>query len=150
MERIQIDHSSPIPMHVQVETLLRRLIELPQYVAGEYLPREIDLAKQLGISRNTVRQATNKLEYEGLIVRKKGIGTKVAAKTMTTHLSSWHSFTHEMNERGIAFVNYQVEAFWTEAGEKVAEFFGIAPDTPVVKLSRLRGDADGPFVYFES
>jgi len=150
MERIQIDHSSPIPMHVQVETLLRRLIELPKYIAGEYLPREIDLAKQLGISRNTVRQATNKLEYEGLIVRKKGIGTKVAAQTLTTRLSSWHSFTHEMNERGIAFVNYQVEAFWTEAGEKVAEFFGITPDTPVVKLSRLRGDANGPFVYFES
>ena len=150
MEKIQIDHNSPIPMHVQVETLLRRMIEIPVYVAGEFLPREVDLAKQLGISRNTVRQATNKLEYEGLIVRKKGIGTKVAAKTMTTRLSSWHSFTHEMNERGIAFVNYKVEAIWAEASEKVADFFGVAYDTPVVRLSRLRGDTEGPFVYFES
>lgn len=150
MNKIAIDHHSPIPMHVQVETMLRRMIEQPRYVAGEYLPREVDLAKQLGISRNTVRQATNKLEYEGLIVRKKGIGTKVAAQTMTTRLSSWHSFTQEMNEKGIAFVNYKVEAAWTEAGEKVAAFFEIAPGTPVVKLSRLRGDNDGPFVHFES
>jgi GntR family transcriptional regulator len=147
---LQIDHTSPLPLHVQVEELLRKLIEMPHYVKGEFLPREEYLAKQLGISRNTIRQATNKLEYEGLIVRKKGLGTKVAAKTVTTQLDSWHSFTQEMNEKGIAFTNFQIEARWEEINEKVARFFNLPEKSLVVKLSRLRGDADGPFVYFES
>jgi GntR family transcriptional regulator len=147
---LQIDHASPLPLHVQVEELLRKLIEMPHYVKGEFLPREEYLAKQLGISRNTIRQATNKLEYEGLIVRKKGLGTKVAAKTVTTQLDSWHSFTQEMNEKGIAFTNFQIEARWEEINEKVARFFNLPEKSLVVKLSRLRGDADGPFVYFES
>lgn len=147
---LTIDHSSPLPLHIQVEELLRRLIEMPQYQNGEFLPREEFLAKQLGISRNTVRQATNKLEYEGLIMRKKGLGTRVAPKTVTTRLDNWHSFTQEMNEKGLAFKNYLIEASWEEIGEKVARFFNLHERTRVVKLVRLRGDSDGPFVYFES
>lgn len=148
--QLNIDHTSPVPLHVQVEELLRRLIELPQYANGDFLPREVDLAKTLGISRNTIRQATNKLEYEGLIVRKKGLGTKVAVKTVTTQLDSWHSFTQEMNEKGIAFANFLIEAQWEEISEKIARFFNLPEKSRVVKLSRLRGDSNGPFVYFES
>jgi len=148
--KINIDHSSPVPLHAQVEDLLRRLIELPQYKNGEFLPKEVDLARQLGVSRNTIRQATNKLEYEGLIFRKKGFGTKVAEKTLTTQLDSWHSFTQEMNEKGIAFINYLIDARWVEASEKISRFFNISENTEVVKLARLRGDENGPFVYFES
>ena len=147
---IIINHSSPVPLHAQVEDLLRKLIDLPQYKKGEFLPKEVDLARQLGVSRNTIRQATNKLEYEGLIIRKKGFGTKVAEKTLTTQLNNWHSFTQEMNDKGIAFVNYLIDAQWVEASEKVSLFFHIPENSKIVKLSRLRGDEQGPFVYFES
>jgi len=147
---LKIDHSSAMPLHAQVEELLRNLIELPQYQAGEFLPKEVDLAKNLGISRNTLRQATNKLEYEGLIVRKKGYGTKVAEKSFTTHLNNWHSFTQEMNEKGIAFSNFLIHAEWVDPTDKIASFFSIPLKTKVVKLTRLRGDENGPFVYFES
>jgi len=148
--KINIDHASPVPLHAQVEELLRKLIDLPQYKNGEFLPKEVDLARQLGVSRNTIRQATNKLEYEGLIIRKKGFGTKVAEKTVTTQLVNWHSFTQEMNDKGIAFTNYLIDAHWEEASEKIARFFNIQEQTQVVKLARLRGDKNGPFVYFES
>ncbi len=147
---LQINHSGNIPIHAQVEELLRKLILEPPYVDGSYLPPESELAKQLGISRNTVRQATNKLEYEGLITRRKGKGTKVAQKIVNTRLSSWHSFTQEMNEKGIAFVNYRVEAAKVSVGETTARFFDIPQGKEVVKLIRVRGDEEGPFVYFIS
>lgn len=147
---LKIDHLSIVPIHAQVEQLLRKLIEKPPYCDGSYLPTESELAKKLGISRNTVRQATNKLEYEGLIVRRKGKGTKAVQKTVTTRLSNWHSFTQEMNEKGIAFINYKIESYKTFVSEKIARFFDLPENTEVVKLIRLRGDKDGPFVYFES
>lgn len=147
---LKIDHDSALPLHAQAEQLLRTLIELPEYQDGGFLPKEVDLAKQLGISRNTLRQATNKLEYEGLLIRKKGVGTKVAKKQVTTHLNEWLSFTQEMNDKGVSFSNFLLETEWVEADRKVASFFEINPGTPVLRLSRLRGDAEGPFVYFES
>jgi GntR family transcriptional regulator len=145
-----IDHSSKLPLHFQVEELLRKLIELPNYKKGEFLPPEVELAKQLGVSRNTIRQATNKLEYEGLIIRKKGYGTKVAEKSLTTRLDSWHSFTQEMNDKGIAFTNFLIKAEWIECDKKISTFFNIPVKTKIVRLSRLRGDENGPFVFFES
>lgn len=148
--KFEINHSSKLPLHFQVEELLRKLIELPNYKSGEFLPGEVDLAKQLGVSRNTIRQATNKLEYEGLIIRKKGYGTKVAEKSFTTQLDHWHSFTQEMNEKGIAFTNHLINAEWVECDGKIATFFNIPLKTKVVRLSRLRGDEKGPFVFFES
>ncbi|MDR3627931.1 MAG: GntR family transcriptional regulator [Ignavibacteriaceae bacterium] len=147
----KIDHNSPLPLHAQVEKLLRDLIKLSEYKEGKLLPNEVDLAKRLGISRNTVRQATNKLVLEGLITRKKGIGTKAAEKkTVNTKLESWLSFTQEMNENGIMFKNYEISVDWVEPAEEIAKFFGIRANKLVLKMDRLRGGEDGPFVYFSS
>ncbi len=147
---LKIDHSSPVPLHYQVEELLRKLIELPEYKNGGFLPKEVEFAKRLGISRNTIRQATNKLEYEGLLVRKKGVGTKVSQNTVTTSLDSWHSFTQEMSEKGVVFINFLIETNWVKVDAKIASFMQIPIETNVLCLVRLRGFEDGPFVYFES
>jgi len=147
---LKIDHQSQVPLHFQVEKLLRNMIELPTYKNGEFLPKEVDLAKRLGISRNTIRQATNKLEYEGLLIRKKGVGTRVSQNTLTTNLDSWHSFTQEMSEKGVGFINFQIETNWVKADARIAAFMQIPEETELLCLVRLRGFGDGPFVYFES
>lgn len=147
----KIDHHSAIPLHAQVEQILRELIHEPDYSGGKFLPNEVDLAKRLGISRNTVRQATNKLVNEGLIVRKKGIGTKVADnKTVTTRLDSWLSFTQEMNDKGILFKNIEISVEWVEPPDEVADFFNISKEKLVLKMNRLRGMEEEPIVYFTS
>jgi DNA-binding GntR family transcriptional regulator len=77
---MKIDPNSSKPLHLQAEEILRRLIEENDYKNGKLLPSETDMSKQLNISRNTLRQAINKLVIEGLLIRKKGVGTKVAKK----------------------------------------------------------------------
>ena len=69
--KISIDHNSAIPLYLQIENQLRNIIREPEYKKGKMLPNEVDLSKQLGISRNTLRQAINNLVTEGLLVRKK-------------------------------------------------------------------------------
>jgi len=147
---LKIDHKNPLPLHVQVESLLRKLIQEPEYQKGKFLPPEVELASKLGISRNTVRQATNKLENEGLLIRKKGIGTRAAENTLTTNLDQWHGFTQEMTQKGIVFKNFKIEVDWVNAEPKIAAFFGISENTNILCLSRLRGDDEGPYVFFKS
>ena len=151
MKKLTINHKSKLPLHVQVEELLRELINVPKYKNGAFLPKEIDLASRLGISRNTVRQATNKLENEGLLVRKKGIGTTVAARApLQTSLNNWHSFTLEMKNRGIKVSNLGVSVEKVKANEKIALCLNVKPGTELIKLSKLKGTGDDPIVYFES
>jgi GntR family transcriptional regulator len=145
-----IDHKSAIPLHAQVEKLLRDLIDSEEYKEGKFLPNEINLAKQLGISRNTVRQATNKLVYEGKLVRKKGVGTRAADQSVDTRINNWLSFTQEMKSKGIKIRNYEISTEWEEASEEIARFFRITEGRKVLKMNRLRGREEYPFVYFIS
>ncbi|WP_347834307.1 GntR family transcriptional regulator [Gracilibacillus sp. JCM 18860] len=48
--------------------------------AGERLPSEMELAKQLNVSRNTLREALRILEEENVIIRRHGIGTFINKK----------------------------------------------------------------------
>lgn len=148
---IQINHKSALPLHVQVERMLREMIEMPEYTKGKMLPNEVELAKRLGISRNTVRQATNRLVYEGLLVRKKGVGTKVSDNNnVVTRLDNWHSFTQEMNKKGITFKTFEIDVNWVNPDEVVRKFFSISQHKEVLCMERLRGLSEGPIVYFVS
>lgn len=149
--KLTIDHKSPVPLHIQTEALLRELIESPEYQAGKLLPIEIELSKQLAISRTTLRQALNKLVYEGLLIRKKGVGTKVAEhKSVSSKSKNWLSFSQEMAARGVTIKNFELHISWVFPDEKLSNFFEIKGDKKILKLVRLRGTPEGPFVYFES
>jgi GntR family transcriptional regulator len=150
MESFSIDHKSVLPLHLQVEEMLRKLIEQPEYQNGKLLPNEVHIARKLGISRNTVRQAANKLVHEQLLVRKKGVGTKVVKNNITTKLNKWTSFTHEMDEKGVVFKNYSIKVTAVVPDKEICSLFNINPKTKVIKLERLRGLNKGPVVYFIS
>lgn len=144
-----IDHKSPIPLHIQTEELLRKIIRQPQYQKGKHLPNEIELSQKLNISRGTLRQAINKLVFEGLLVRKKGFGTKVN-NIVSSKALSWLSFSQEMTVRGIPIKNFDLSVSWVKPEETVTNFFEIRGNKQVLKLERLRGRPEGPFVYFVS
>jgi GntR family transcriptional regulator len=151
--KLEINHDSPIPLHVQVEELMRKLLNSTEFRDGALLPKEVELSNLLGVSRNTIRQATNKLEHEGLLVRKKGVGSKAAPKKpLYTGLDHWYSFTNEMKERGIEVLNLSLDVKWVSADKKLATFFNVEVGRKVLKLSKLKGTKAGaqPIVYFES
>ena len=148
---LKIDHDSATPLHKQAEDLLRELIAQEKYRNGALLPKEVELSEKLNISRNTLRQAINKLVHEGLLQRKKGVGTKVARKSMFIGAQNWMSFTEEMKSIGIREVqNFEMHITWKTLNEEGCRFFEIEPKTKVLCLERLRGKKDFPFVYFIS
>ena len=135
--KISIDHNSAIPLYLQIENQLM-------------LPNEVDLSKQLGISRNTLRQAINNLVTEGLLVRKKGIGTIVVNQSVSSKAKNWLSFTQEMKAQGIEPTNYELHTSWALPSEEICRFFSITDEKKILKLERLRGNPEFPFVYFIS
>src|ERR1700748_3551248 len=146
MMQLKIDHKSPVPLHVQAENLLRKLISDPQYQGGKFIPNEVELSKRLAISRTTLRQALNKLVYEGLLNRKKGVGTRGVQNPISSKSNNWLSFSQEMEARGVRVKNYELHLSWVTPDDNIKQFFEIKADHKVLKMERLRGHTDYPFV----
>lgn len=147
--KLTIDHNSAIPLHVQAEELLRKMMGRAEYQAGKLLPNEVHLSRQLGISRNTLRQATNKLVHEGLLLRKKGVGT-VVSKPVDSKAKNWMSFSQEMKSKGVEIKNYSTILTWVLPPAEVFKFFGMKKKVKLLKMERVRGDKKNQFVYFVS
>lgn len=148
--KLQLDPSSSKPLHQQAEDLLRVMIRQEEYRKGKLLPNEVELSKELNISRNTLRQAINKLVFEGLLVRKKGYGTTVAPQSVMSNARNWRSFSQEMHAQGMEVQNFELHISRKYAPQEASEFFGAAGEGKLLCLERLRGRPGLPFVYFIS
>nr|WP_110312254.1 GntR family transcriptional regulator [Dysgonomonas alginatilytica] len=147
---MEINHKSTIPLHQQAEELLRKMIEQEDYKNGKLLPNEVQLSEQLKISRNTLRQAINKLVFEGSLSRKKGYGTKVVRKGVASGIKNWLSFSQEMKMLGIEVRNFELHLSYKKATDEIANFFDITSNERCLALERVRGNQEYPFVYFVS
>ncbi len=147
---MKIDHKSSVPLHIQAEELLRKLIDMEEYKNGKLLPNEVDLSEQLKISRNTLRQAINKLVFEGLLIRRKGVGTKVVRKGISGGIKNWLSFSQEMKMLGIEVHNFELYVGYKKPSDEIANFFDIDTEKLCLTLKRVRGNKQYPFVYFIS
>ena len=148
--KLELDHDSSKPLHQQAEEILREMIQEEDYRSGKLLPNEVELSKQLNISRNTLRQAINRLVFEGLLIRKKGYGTCVAPQDVMSNARNWMSFTQEMAAMGLKVQNFELHISFRAAPKEATELFNVPEDKKLLCLERLRGKPDLPFVFFIS
>ncbi len=74
---LEIDPTSPVPLHEQVAAAIRRAIADGDARSGERLPPAKDLAAVLGVNANTVFRALRTLRDEGLVEFRRGRGVSV-------------------------------------------------------------------------
>lgn len=70
-----------IPLHFQVESLIREKITSNEWEIGSQIPTEPQLMELFGVSRATLRQSISSLANEGLLERRQGKGTFVRKVT---------------------------------------------------------------------
>jgi GntR family transcriptional regulator len=147
----QVQARSDMPLHSQLETSLRRLIESGQIAAGAVLPGELELAAQLGVSRHTVRHALGVLTNDGLLRRERGRGTTVVSATPTRvierSLSTFYAFAWEVRARGAKQRSYVLERKILAADALLARRLAMPVGTEVERIVRLRTADDDPLVF---
>ena len=75
------DTRSGVPIYRQLEEQVRRGVLSGALAAGEKLPAVRDLAADLGVNPMTVSKAYSRLEMEGWVVRRRGVGLFVRARS---------------------------------------------------------------------
>ena len=74
----------PQRLYRQIAGQLRKLITAGEFVVGARLPAERDLARQLGVSRPSVREALIAMEVEGWVDVRSGSGVYVLDRSSQT------------------------------------------------------------------
>jgi len=138
------DHA---PLYMQLQKILRDAIVGRLLTPEAAIPPERDLADEFGVSRLTVRKAIDGLVEEGLITRKRGAGTFVAARVEKS-FSKLSSFSEDMISRG-----RKPHSEWLSraAGAVTPEeslSLGLSPGSLVYRFQRLRY-ADGQTMALE-
>lgn len=146
---MQLDHSAALPLRVQVEALLRDLLQEKEYQQGALLPDEVKLARQLGVSRGTVRAGISKLVFEGLLERKAGVGTRVSNQHGESGIRPWRSFTREMAAKGIKVENFHVDYSQAPLSKEAARALQVS-GAEVWLLERVRGWNRKPVLHSAS
>jgi GntR family transcriptional regulator len=125
------------PLYQQLQSALRRAIADKRLAADEALPAERDIAHEFGVSRITVRKALDALVDEGLVTRRQGAGTFIAARVEKS-FSKLSSFTEDMLSRGLT-----PRSVWLRRAEGTVTpeeslILGLGPGTPVYRFHRIR------------
>ena len=82
-------------LHEQIADSIQDFMASDDLQQGDRLPSERDLAKRLGVSRNTVREAIRSLEQRGLLMMRPGSGTfvtEVAPEVVADSIERYFAF----------------------------------------------------------
>lgn len=126
---------SPIPLYIQVATLLRSRITEAYYPGGRKMPTLDELEQEFGVARVTVRQAVELLEKEGLVHRQQGRGTFVKP---------------HMPERRWLHLSIDIASLSRSIGAHVPRFLAVRNPPPSPRLIPEDGQAAAAYQYLLS
>jgi len=117
--------------------------------AGQRLTSEPELAKQLGVSRATLREAMRTFETQGLIRRRQGSGTYVVGKVPVMDaglevLESLDTMANRMNLE-ISVSGLQIEQ--VDADEDSAKHLGVSVGARLTRVERVISTDGRPVAY---
>lgn len=78
--QVTLHRDSPIPLYFQLTEQLTAAITDGRLQPGDPFENEVAMSTRLGLSRPTVRRAIHNMVDQGLLVRKRGLGTFVASR----------------------------------------------------------------------
>ncbi len=131
------------PAYKRIQNSIRSRIESSELKPGDVVASERELARIHKVSLMTARHALAGLEHEGMVERRRGAGTFVAAPKI--HFNKLMSYTEQMSIRGLSPRSRVLCAKIIDHESEVAARLGLPATSALVKIERLRETGDDPF-----
>ena len=139
----RLDSADHAPLYRQLQKVLREAIKGKLLGPDDALPPERDLAEDYKVSRITIRKALDGLVSEGLLTRRQGAGTFVAARVEKS-FSKISSFSEDMLSRGRIPHSVWLNRSKGAVTPQEALTLGLGPGAPVYRFHRIRYADNAP------
>lgn len=135
-------------LYLQVIDRLKQDIMDGVYQEKEKLPSEFELAKQLGVSRATLREALRILEEESVIIRRHGVGTFINSKPLfTSGIEQLNSVTAMIEQAGMTPGTIFLQSKTVDPTEEDIQLFSCSENDQILMIERVRTANGEPVVY---
>lgn len=141
---VLIDKNSRIPLYYQLKEIFKNKIINEEWQSDERIPNEMNLVETFDVSRSTVRQAILELVSEGLLYRKKGIGTFVKKTQYEANFMSF-SYPEELGNKH-ELIDAQIKKA-TLYNQRLLE---MDKNSKVTEITRLRYFKEDPAIVERS
>jgi DNA-binding GntR family transcriptional regulator len=145
---VRIDRQSPVPLYHQLAEQLSHAITAGQLQPGDPFENEIAVAERLQVSRPTVRRAIQELVDQGLLVRRRGLGTTVANSKVHRKFeltSLYDDLAREGRQPRTTLLAHEVRP-----DERAASALDLPADTPLLHITRVRYAGDTPLALMNN
>jgi GntR family transcriptional regulator len=132
-----------LPAYQRIQLSIRKRIDAGQLRPGDPVSSERDLAKLHEVSLMTARHALASLEREGIVERRRGVGTFVAAPRI--HFNKLMSYTEQMAARSLTAASKILCAKLIDNEPDAAARLSLPPTKQLIKLERIRHASSEPF-----
>jgi GntR family transcriptional regulator len=139
-----LDRNSPLPLHVQLEEIIKAGIENEEWPPNSVIPSENELSKKYGISRMTVRSVITRLVHEGLLYSVPGKGTFVSEPKIVSKPLSQMGIREQLEQLGYETSTKLLKIENTVIPAGIAKKMQLDKDTRVFVVKRLRFVKDEP------
>lgn len=132
----------------QVKSHLKERIINTEFEAGR-IPSEANLASELGVSRNTIRDALSRLEMEGIIFRRQGAGTFVNKTNLLvkTRLEEIIPYDTLIREYGYTPSVQLLKVEEKQTSPEIAHELNLEPDENLILVHKLFLADANPIIF---
>ncbi|NUM46509.1 MAG: GntR family transcriptional regulator [Anaerolineales bacterium] len=138
LQKLRETFVNTLPLYIQIADGLLEKIDAGELAPGVRLPPERELSQMFGVNRMTLRRSLQRLELQGLLDRRQGAGTYVAAPKIERQADQLVSFSRGMQKRGY-LPGAKLLHFERKVAEaSIAREFGLPLGAEVYYFQRIR------------
>jgi len=145
---IRIDRGSPVPLYHQLAEQLSAAVNDGRLQPGDAFENEVALTERLSLSRPTVRRAIQEMVDQGLLVRRRGLGTTVANRKVHRKVAL-SSLFDDLEREGRAPRTVLLEHDIV-TDDRIASDLDLPLDTPFLAIVRVRMAGDSPLAVMRN
>ena len=136
------------PLYEQIKAMILASLQASEWLPGDAIPSEMELAARYAVSQGTVRKAIDELAAQNLLIRRQGKGTFVATHQEEDFQYRFLRLEPDSGEK-LHLKNQFLACENIQSDPYIARVLKIKPGDSIIRIDRIQSSAGRPIAFEE-
>lgn len=136
------------PLYEQIKAMILASLQASEWLPGDAIPSEMELAARYAVSQGTVRKAIDELAAQNLLIRRQGKGTFVATHQEEDFQYRFLRLEPDSGEK-LHLKNQFLACENIPSDPYIARLLKLKPGDSIIRIDRIQSSAGRPIAFEE-